>query len=88
MNARSMKKSSRNQSNQPGRVHDADIVTSDIPPLGDEFFRHAKLRMPTPKASITIRVDRDVIDWFKSQGTGYQTRINAILRMYMEAQRR
>jgi putative PIN family toxin of toxin-antitoxin system len=33
-------------------------------------------------------VDRDVIDWFKSQGDGYQTRINAVLRRYMEAQRR
>ena len=72
------------------RIQDADIDTTDIPPLGDQFFRRAKLRLPEPKAkaSITIRVDRDVIDWFKAQGAGYQTRINAILRMYMEAQRR
>ena len=35
-----------------------------------------------PKAAISLRVDADVLDWFKAQGPGYQTRINAILRAY------
>ena len=65
---------------------DADIDTSDIPPLDDDFFANAELRMPEPKKAITIRLDADVLDWFKSQGKGYQTRINAVLRMYMEGQ--
>jgi len=34
---------------------------------------------------VTIRLDRQVLDWFKTQGRGYQTRINALLRAYMEA---
>ncbi len=65
---------------------DADIDTTDIPPLDDDFFANAELRMPEPKKTITIRLDADLLDWFKSQGKGYQTRINAALRVYMDAQ--
>jgi uncharacterized protein (DUF4415 family) len=40
---------------------------------------------PVPrKAQLTIRIDRDVLDWYKKQGPGYQTRINALLRAYMQ----
>jgi len=42
--------------------------------------------MPEPKDRLTIRVDHDVVEWLKENGPGYQTRINAILRSYMEAQ--
>ncbi len=37
------------------------------------------------KAAISLRLDAEVLDWFKAQGPGYQTRINAVLRAYMEA---
>lgn len=41
---------------------------------------------PAPrKAAISLRVDADVLEWFKEQGPGYQTRINAVLRAYKEA---
>jgi uncharacterized protein (DUF4415 family) len=41
---------------------------------------------PVPvKTSISLRVDRDVLEWFKSQGPGYQTRINSVLRAYRDA---
>ena len=43
------------------------------------------LRLPEPKAAVTIRLDRQVLNWFKAKGPGYQTRINALLRAYMEA---
>jgi uncharacterized protein (DUF4415 family) len=43
------------------------------------------LRPVPPKASISLRVDEDVLAWFKAQGTGYQTRINAVLRAYRDA---
>ncbi|MCP5098276.1 MAG: BrnA antitoxin family protein [Chloroflexi bacterium] len=65
---------------------DEDIDTTDIPPLKEDFFANATLRMPTPKQTITIRLDADVLEWFKQQGKGYQTRINAVLRMYKDAQ--
>lgn len=65
---------------------DDEIDTSDIPELGDEFFAHAELRQVV-KQPVTLRLDADVLEWFKGQGQGYQTRINKLLRLYMESQR-
>jgi uncharacterized protein (DUF4415 family) len=67
------------------RMRDAEIDDSDIPRLRKSFWRAAKLTMPTPKDRLTIRVDHDVVEWLKKDGSGYQTRINAILRSYMKA---
>ena len=64
---------------------DSGIDTSDIPELGAEFWKNAKLRMPESKESVTIRVDRDVLQWFRGKGRGYQTRMNAVLRSYVRA---
>ncbi|HEX7026437.1 MAG TPA: BrnA antitoxin family protein [Gammaproteobacteria bacterium] len=50
----------------------------------EEFLRDQDLRPPR-KQTITIRLDADVLDWFRRQGRGYQTRINKLLRSYMEA---
>lgn len=69
-------------------MSDDDIDYSDIPEQNENFFRTAVLRMPDTKAVVTLRLDRDVLKWFKNQGRGYQTRINALLRAYMEAQER
>ena len=66
-------------------MKDEDIDTSDIPPLDESFFANAELRMPKTKKTITMRVDPEVLEWFRAQGKGYQTRMNAVLRMYMEA---
>ena len=65
---------------------DDEIDTSDIPPLGDDFFTKGELRLPKQKPMISMRVDADVLEWFKAQGPGYQTRMNAVLRLYMDAQ--
>jgi uncharacterized protein (DUF4415 family) len=64
---------------------DSDIDYSDIPPLTDDFWKNA-VQNPfykPVKQSTTVRVDSDVLLWLKSQGKGYQTKINAILRMAM-----
>jgi uncharacterized protein (DUF4415 family) len=64
---------------------DSEIDFSDIPPLDDSFWKHA-VRNPfykPTKTSTTVRVDADVLAWLKSQGKGYQTRINTILREAM-----
>ncbi|MBK4991034.1 BrnA antitoxin family protein [Pseudomonas sp. S36] len=79
-----MTKTSRSDWGRLAQQHDKDIDTSDIPVLSDDFFRNAELRLPT-KQSVTIRVDSDVLAWFKEQGAGYQTRINQLLRQYMQA---
>lgn len=72
---------------------DDQIDFSDIPPLTDEFFKNAK-RNPfyqrALKQQTTIRLDADVLDWFKrhaKNGKGYQTDINRVLREYVEAQK-
>ncbi len=43
------------------------------------------LKPAAPKASISLRVDRDVLEWFKAQGPGYQTKINSVLRAFRDA---
>lgn len=58
------------------------------PILDEEWFRTAELVMPQPKAAISIRLDREVLDWFKDQGPGYQSRMNAVLTAYMKAHRK
>ncbi|WP_256818819.1 BrnA antitoxin family protein [Pseudomonas putida] len=82
-----MTKSSRTDWSRLARQDDKDIDTSDIPELDQDFFRQAELRVPA-KQTVTIRLDSDVLAWFKEQGSGYQTRINQLLRQYMQAQQR
>ena len=53
---------------------------------GDFDWAQATVVIPPAKAAISLRLDTDVLAWFKAQGRGYQTRINAVLRSYMEAQ--
>ncbi len=68
---------------------DDDIDFSDIPEVPPEMFAKALVRkglQPAQrKTQLTLRLDADVLGWFKSQGKGYQTRINSILRAYKEA---
>ena len=66
-------------------MSDKEIDFSDIPELDESFFKSASLQMPKNKVSVSIRLDTDLLNWFKRQGRGYQTKINAILRMYMKA---
>lgn len=66
-------------------MRDEDIDFSDIPEQGPDFFANAIL-WPGTKQQITLRLDPDVLKFFRKQGRGYQTTINAVLRKYMEAQ--
>ena len=59
-------------------ANDPDAVPIDID------WSDAVLVIPPGKKAISIRVDEDVLDYFKSQGDGYQRRINAVLRSYMQ----
>ena len=68
---------------------DQEIDYSDLPEVPAEMFARAVVRSGLKpvarKAQLTLRVDSDVLEWFKKQGQGYQTKINALLRAYMEA---
>jgi uncharacterized protein (DUF4415 family) len=70
-------------------MQDKDIDLSDSPELTPEQFARAIVRrglQPVPrKAQLTLRLDHDVLEWFRKQGQGYQTQINALLRAYMNA---
>jgi uncharacterized protein (DUF4415 family) len=59
----------------------------DNPPWTEEEWARARVVWPQGKAPVTLRLDRDIIAWFKLQGRGYQTRINAVLRGFVEAQK-
>ena len=68
-------------------MSDEDIDLSDLPEVTPEMFARAVVRRglkPHSKTQITLRLDSDVVEWFKQQGAGYQTRMNALLRAYME----
>lgn len=57
--------------------------------IDEEFWRHARVVMPGPgKMSVHLRVDSDVLEWFREQGRGHLSRMNAVLRSYMEARRK
>jgi uncharacterized protein (DUF4415 family) len=88
MNAKSSKKKSGKTGTDWGFLRspsDEGIDFSDIPPLGPDFWKNAKVWRPRGnKDSVTLRIDHDVLEWFKKPGKGYQTRINAVLRTYVE----
>ena len=67
---------------------DDEIDTSDIPPLTDEFFRKAKLRMPrSPLTTVAVHVDAETLTWFQSKGEAADQHMAAALRIYAEAQK-
>ncbi|MBL8253167.1 MAG: BrnA antitoxin family protein [Candidatus Competibacter sp.] len=52
----------------------------------ENFWKDAQVVFPKPKRPVTLRLDADLLEWFRRE-SGYQTRINAILRAYMDAQK-
>lgn len=88
MKAINSTKESRTDWDKLRNMPDEKIDLSEVPELGEDFFREAKLRLPESKRLISLRIDSDILEWFKRQGKGYQTRINAILRAYVRAHSR
>lgn len=80
-----MKKESKTDWKRLSAMDDEQINTDYIDELDDAFFRDAQLKAPL-KQPVTLRIDADVLAFFKSQGQGYQTRINKLLRKYMDTQ--
>jgi uncharacterized protein (DUF4415 family) len=68
---------------------EADIASdpdwADIP---HDWYKDAELVDPRKKKLMSLRLDADVVDWFKAQGDGYQTKMNAVLKAFVEAQRK
>ena len=95
MSDRSSRKPRRTEPRQPSRgradierlrtASEARIAATSPPELQDlplDFWDDAVVT-PAPKQAISLRIDRDVLDWFRAAGPRYQTRMNAVLRSYM-----
>jgi uncharacterized protein (DUF4415 family) len=80
------KKSTADLLEMEGRTRDD---APEGPALGPAFWKQARVVLPEgPKKQLTVRLDADVVAWFKAQGKGYQTRMNAVLRSFYEAHRK
>ena len=66
---------------------DETIDRTEFPPLDDAFFARAKWRMPGKTVPVTIHMDADLLAWFRSQGSEYEQRMLAALRIYAQAHR-
>lgn len=73
------------------RMRDEDIDLSDLPEIPPEAFARALVRKGLKpigrKSQITLRIDTDVLEWFRAKGIGYQSQMNAVLKAYKEAHR-
>ncbi len=79
------KRSSQSDWARVDGMNDADIDYSEIAELDDKFLKKAQLILPENKVKVTMRLDPEVLNWFKNQGKGYQTKINAVLKSYIQA---
>ena len=68
------------------KMTEREIERTSPPELADlpaDFWNEADVVIPPPKQAISLRLDQDVLEWFREQGPRYQTRINAVLRTYV-----
>ena len=66
-----------------------DIASDpDFKDVPKNWYKNAEAVTPTTKKLLSLRLDADVVDWFKQRGPGYQTRINAVLRTFMQQKKR
>ena len=64
---------------------DDTVDTTDIAPLRECFFSQATLRVPRDLVPVTVKLDPEVVAWFKAQGGDWEQRLNAALRVYAES---
>jgi uncharacterized protein (DUF4415 family) len=72
------------------RERGEDRTSPDAPEaesLGPEFWQSAQVAFPAGKTSVHLRLDSDIVDWFRSRGKGHLTRMNSVLRAYVQAQK-
>ena len=90
MNAKSIKKKSRSRTNlsKLSKKTDKGISYKDSPATTREFWEDATVFMPQHKIHLSLRLDEDIVNYFKKQGAGYQSRINAVLKAYVNSHAR
>ena len=85
MSDNNLRNTSRTNWEAKKSMSDDDIDYSDIPPLTDEFFEKAVLRVPAAQAKNLVQLDPDVMAWFQAQSGEYKTLINSVLRGHIES---
>ena len=89
MKKREMLKKSKTDWDRLKGMKDEEIDLSESPEIEPKMFARAIVRKglvtSSGKVQLTLRIDQDVVEWFRKHGRGYQTKINALLRAYMEA---
>lgn len=78
-----MSTSSKTNYKRISKLSDKDIDYSNIPETDEKFWSDAEVLFPTKKTHVSIRLDDDIISWFKQFGRGYQTKINSVLKSYI-----
>lgn len=84
MNDKDLNNTSRTNWEALESVDDEGIDYSDIPPLTEEFFENATLRIPAPQAQRLVKIDPDILKWFQAQDKDYSALINSVLRGYIK----
>lgn len=84
---KSHKKNVKNKANliKLHKGSDVDINYDDNPATTKKFWEDAEVVMPTHKIHLSVRLDEDVVAYFKQKGHGYQSKINAVLKAYVRA---
>ncbi|MEG3974740.1 MULTISPECIES: BrnA antitoxin family protein [unclassified Microcoleus] len=85
MNADAMNNTSKTDWARIDAMSDEDIDTSDSPPLSEEFFTRAQLRMPQSAITMPVQVDPETFAWFQAQGETAQQQMSVALRIYADA---
>ena len=90
MNAKYMKHTARSKTNweKLNQTNDRSINYTDSPATTEDFWKDAELVIPAHKIHLSLRLDDDIVEFFKKKGHGYQTRINAVLKSYVRAHSR
>lgn len=85
MSAKYTKHTAKSKTNweKLSRASDAEIDYTDNPETTEDFWKDAEVIMPSHKVHLSLRLDEEVLEFFKKQGRGYQTKINAILKSYV-----
>lgn len=89
MKKKNISRKSQTDWNRVDKLRDNNIDVSDNPEVTPEMFAKSIIRKGLKpvkrKTQVTLRIDEDVLTWFKNQGSGYQTHINSLLKAYKEA---
>ena len=85
MSGRDLSNTSRTNWAALESLDDEGIDYSDIPPLTEEFFEKATLRIPATQVQHLVQIEPDVLQWFQAQGGEYKALINSVLRGYVES---